>query len=139
MSRPKTERSAGTLAAIVTLGTMLAGCSDLYVDRRDAIALGAGDAVAANQMAQMYDPWPRQSGNPNFASNGQRMQSAVARYRAGGVTQPADPMALQGALQMSAMGQTSSSQSSSSSNNGSSSSSGSPSAATNSGSSAANQ
>jgi len=116
MFRPKTERPVGVIAALVTLGAMLAGCSDLYLDRRDAIAFGAGDAVAANQMAQMYDPWPRQGGNVNFATNGQRMQSAVARYRTGNATTPADPMALQGnTLQIPSLVPTSSSQSNSSS------------------------
>jgi len=94
MFRPKTERPVGVIAALVTLGAMLAGCSDLYLDRRDAIAFGAGDGIAANQMAQMYDPWPRQSGNVNFTTTGQRVQSAVARYRTGKVIQPADPESL---------------------------------------------
>lgn len=116
MFRPKTERPVGAIAALVTLGAMLAGCSDLYLDRRDAIAFGAGDDVAANQMAQMYDPWPRQSGNVNFTTNGQRMQSAVARYRTGNGTAPADPMALQGGtMQIPSLVPTSGSQNNSSS------------------------
>ena len=38
-----------TLALAALLGALLAGCSDIYFDRRDTIALGAGDAIAANQ------------------------------------------------------------------------------------------
>ena len=83
----------------IALGTMLGGCSDIYYDRRDTIALGAGDAIAANEVAQMVDPWPAQSGNTNIAVNGQRMQSAVERYRTNMVTQPGDPMTLQVANQ----------------------------------------
>jgi hypothetical protein len=81
----------------VTLGALLAGCSDpgLYFDRRDTIALSAGDAIAANAAEQTVDPWPAHSGNTNIAANGQKMQSAVERYRTDKVTPPVDPMILE--------------------------------------------
>jgi hypothetical protein len=72
-------------------GVALGGCSDLYYARRDTIALGAGDAIAANKVGEMYDPWPAHSGNTNIAANGQRMQSAVERYRFDRVIPPRDP------------------------------------------------
>jgi hypothetical protein len=81
---------AGLLAAVLTV--MLGGCSDFYFDRRDTIALGAGDAIAANEAEQIIDPWPAHSGNTNIATDGQRMQAAVERYRNDRVTQPVDPM-----------------------------------------------
>ncbi len=93
MCRP-IERVARTIAAAVTLGTVLAGCSDLYYDRRDTIALSGGDAVAANEIAQTIDPWPPQSGNTHIATNGQRMQSAIERYRTNKVTPPVNPTTL---------------------------------------------
>jgi hypothetical protein len=95
---------AASMAALV-LGTALAGCSDIYYDRRDTVSLSGGDAVAANEAAQMIDPWPRQSGNTNIATNGQRMQSAIERYRTNIVTQPVDPMMLQIANQTPATAQ----------------------------------
>ena len=78
------------VAATVMLGALLAGCSDVYFDRREAIALGAGDAVAANQVEQMVDPWPPHSSNKNLTFNGDRMQRAVECYRIDKVTQPVD-------------------------------------------------
>lgn len=93
MCRP-IERFARTIAAAVTLGSVLTGCSDLYYDRRDTIALSGGNAVAANEIAQMVDPWPRHSGNTNIATNGQKMQSAVERYRTNKVTPPVNPTTL---------------------------------------------
>src|SRR5208282_6445103 len=91
MCRPRTERAARTIAAAVTLGAMLVGCSDLYYDRRDTIALSGGDAVAANEVVQMVDPWPARSGNANIAFNGEKMQSAVERYRTNKIVRPASP------------------------------------------------
>ncbi len=46
------------VSATIALGTMLAACSEHYLDRRDTMALSSGDAVAANKVAQMIDPWP---------------------------------------------------------------------------------
>ena len=91
MSRPRTERAAGAIVAAVTLCVMLAGCSDIYLDRRDTVAFTANDAVAANAALQTVDPWPRNSGNTNIAFNGQKMQSAVERYRTNRVVQPVKP------------------------------------------------
>jgi len=100
--RPKTK--GGVIRATAAGGLLamtLAGCADpgLYLDRRDSIALGAGDAVAADAALQTVDPWPPQSKNTRIAENGQRMQSAVERYRTDKVTQPVDPMMLQTANQ----------------------------------------
>jgi hypothetical protein len=95
MCRPETRHTARTIAAAATLSAALAGCSDIYLDRRDTIALSAGDAVAANMVEQTADPWPPNSGNPNIAYNGQKMQSAVERYRNDKVTPPVEPTTLE--------------------------------------------
>lgn len=60
---------------------MTGGCSDIYFDRREALSFHAGDAVASNIAVQAIDPWPRDAGNRDLPSNGQRMQRAVERYR----------------------------------------------------------
>ena len=52
------------------------------------MALDGGDAIAANQVTQMVDPWPPHSGDKNIASNGQKMQIAVERYRTDTVIPP---------------------------------------------------
>jgi hypothetical protein len=91
MSRLKTNAGARLIAAIaggVMCGGSLGGCSDLYTDHRDKIGLSAGDAIAANEITEMVDPWPRQSANRNIAFNGQKMQSAVERYRTNRVVPP---------------------------------------------------
>lgn len=100
MCRSKTERRRlARVLALAGVGILLAGCSDLfvlrqdasYLDRRDSIALSGGDAVAGNTINQMVDPWPAYSGDKNIAFNGQKMQTAVVRYRTGKVIEPADP------------------------------------------------
>lgn len=74
-------------AAIGILAVSLAGCSE-YLDRRDALSVQSGNAVQTAKVAQMVDPWPRDSGNRNIAFDGSVMGSAVERYRTGRVIPP---------------------------------------------------
>jgi hypothetical protein len=76
------------LAVAGLIGPLLGGCSDLYYDRRQTIALSTGNALAANQVGQMVDPWPREAAQKEIAFNGERMQAAVERYRQNRVTPP---------------------------------------------------
>jgi hypothetical protein len=88
-SRIRVLREA--IAATLITAT-LAGCSDIYYDRRETIALGADDAVAGNRAIHTVDPWPRHSANRNLAFNGDRSQAAVERYRRHEVIQPRSPL-----------------------------------------------
>jgi hypothetical protein len=90
MLRPGINCAGRAVAAAVALGTLLAGCSDIYYDRRETISLGADDAVASNMVEQTVDPWPRYSNNNNLAFNGERMQRAVECYRKNKENQPVD-------------------------------------------------
>jgi hypothetical protein len=123
MCRPRTNARTsrparlGAAAAIVATA-LLGGCSDIYMDHRDSISFTAGDAIEANKTAQIYDPWPQHSRNVNYAANGQRMQSAVERYRNNLVTPPVSPMALQSGNPSTMAAQTGS-QNNGSQNNGS--------------------
>jgi hypothetical protein len=76
------------LFGIAVLGLALAGCSDIYYDRRETIALHAGDAMATNRVTHTIDPWSRASANRNIAFNGEKMQTAAERYRTGKVIPP---------------------------------------------------
>jgi hypothetical protein len=86
--RPVRRTLGATMAFVIGSGAMLAGCSDIYFERRETVALGAEDHLATNRVAQMIDPWPRDVGRREIAFNGQKMQAAVERYRTGRVTPP---------------------------------------------------
>ena len=83
MSRNK---SRGLTALALAATTLLGACTDMYLDRRDTVSFGAGDAVAANKVTQMVDPWPVYAGNRNISYDGERMQAAAERYRTGKTT-----------------------------------------------------
>ena len=79
------NRSRG-LAVLALAATALGGCTDMYLDRRDTVSFAAGDAVAANKVTHMVDPWPVRAGDRNIAFDGERMQAAAERYRTNKVT-----------------------------------------------------
>ena len=88
MSSQSRTRIAREVIAATLFAAMLAGCSDIYYDRRETIALGADDAVAGNRAIHTVDPWPRHSANRNIAFNGERLQGAMERYRRHEVIEP---------------------------------------------------
>jgi len=69
------------IGAGVLLAAMLAGCSDIYYDRRDTVSFAANDAVKTAIATQTIDPWPRASEDRTIRANGVVVQSAVERYR----------------------------------------------------------
>ena len=74
----------GALLALAAT-TLLGACTDMYLDRRDTVSFAAGDAVAANKVTHMVDPWPARAGNRNIAlrrrAHGRRRPSATAPTR----------------------------------------------------------
>jgi len=69
------------VAAVLSSAAMLAGCADVYWDRRDTVAFQSGNSNAANKVVHVIDPWPRAAANRRMEADGERMQRAVERYR----------------------------------------------------------
>ncbi len=88
MRRTEFGKRAALIAALAAT-TLAGGCvSDMYTDRRDPVSFAAGDAVATNIATQTIDPWPAHAARREIAYDGERMQSAVERYRTNKVTPP---------------------------------------------------
>jgi hypothetical protein len=79
------------IAALIVIGTAVAGCSEIYFDRRETVGAGTGDAIAINKITRTIDPWSRASTNNRIAANGQLMQAAQDRYNRGKVITPVLP------------------------------------------------
>jgi hypothetical protein len=76
MARADIIRPALAAAALLSL----AAC-DKYVDRRDQITFGSGDAVAFNKAAQIIDPWPASSRTVTHGMRGEQAEAALAKLR----------------------------------------------------------
>lgn len=73
------------------LGTalLLAGCAAEYLDRRESVSFGAGDAQQANLITHVVSPLPSHAADRDLRFHGERMADAVARYRTGEAGGPA--------------------------------------------------
>lgn len=76
------------LLPAVLVSTAIGACSDMYFDHRDTVSFQSGNAVAANVAVQTIDPWPPGAADQHIPGEGQRVRSAIARYRENKVTPP---------------------------------------------------
>lgn len=78
----KRAKIALTAAAIAGPALLMAGCvEDEYYAQRDTLTLGAGDAVATNQVTHTVDPWNENAKNTDIDLEGERARVAVDRYQ----------------------------------------------------------
>ena len=92
------QRVSCSIAAAILLAAALGGCSE-YLDRRDTITLHSGEAMAANRVTMMIDPWPPASGRRTIAYNGEKAARAAERYRTGKIIPPVNPTTSSAAYQ----------------------------------------
>ncbi len=65
---------------IVLAALQLAAC-DNYVDRRDSVTFGAGDAIAANKAMQIIDPWPQSARTIQHGVSGEQAEAIMEKFR----------------------------------------------------------
>lgn len=85
---PRRSDRIRIVAAAVLVGSLLAGCSDIYYDRRETVSFAANDATASAQATQIINPWPAASADRSHLSDGAVVAGAVERYRTCQVVQP---------------------------------------------------
>ena len=76
----------GWAAFAATLAGSEAGAWDQdpaaqYLERKDTIVSGAGDARDVNAATHIIDPWPPYVGDRHIPANGDRMSRVIGRYR----------------------------------------------------------
>jgi hypothetical protein len=81
-------KSRGITIAALAAATMLGGCADIYLDRRETVSFQAGNANATNKAIQTIDPWPVYAARGDIAYSGERAAAAAERYRTNTVTPP---------------------------------------------------
>jgi len=72
-------RSRNSLLAIVAGSSLLSGCAD-YLNNRDTITLGAGNAVEANLGIHAANPFPSSANNTDIDIDSEKVQQAYGRY-----------------------------------------------------------
>jgi hypothetical protein len=74
------SRADMKFAVVLLSATGFAGC-DKYLDRREQITFGSGDAVAFNKAAQIIDPWPATSRTVTHGMRGEQAEAAMIKLR----------------------------------------------------------
>lgn len=82
MLRDTSRRSVLSIALGAALAAAAAGCTNHYVERRETIALHAGNAAAANRAIHTVDPWPAAAARTGIDVSGRRIVDAIERYEA---------------------------------------------------------
>jgi len=72
-------RSRNSLLAIVAGSSLLTGCAD-YLNNRDTVTLGAGNAPQANLGIHAVNPFPAAANNTDIDINSEKVQQAYGRY-----------------------------------------------------------
>jgi hypothetical protein len=73
---------------ILAAAGLLSGCAD-YMNHRDSITFGLGNAVEANKGIHIQEPFPRVAQNTQIASDGKVIHRAIRSYQGG--AQPSAP------------------------------------------------
>src|SRR3954464_4165891 len=68
-----------SVVAVVITATSVTGCSE-YLDRKDTLLLGAGNAVETNIATHVIDPWPKEAQSTYWPTGGRHAQRAVEAY-----------------------------------------------------------
>lgn len=90
---------------VLIVASLVSGCAD-YMNHRDSITFGLGNAVEANQAIHTQDPFPPQAERTRIASDGKVIRRVVTEYQNGGsvVVQPVPAMAANGTAGGAALG-----------------------------------
>jgi hypothetical protein len=76
---------------IICLATVfLTGCAD-YMNHRDSITFGLGNAMEANKAIHTADPFNPQSQNVKIYADGRRVGTVMTDYNGGGVSRGSQP------------------------------------------------
>ncbi|MBZ9792425.1 hypothetical protein K9B32_20265 [Rhizobium sp. 3T7] len=76
---------------------LVSGCAD-YMNHRDSITFGLGNAMEANKAIHTEDPFPPEAQRTRIASDGKVIRRVVTEYQNGGtvIIQPSPAMGSNG-------------------------------------------
>lgn len=86
------QRSKRAFLVVAAMG-LLSGCAD-YLNHRDTITFGLGNAVEANKGIHIKEPFPRVAQNTHIPSDGKVINRVMRTYQGGGQTSAPPPSAV---------------------------------------------
>ncbi len=86
------QRNKRLLLVLAATG-LLSGCAD-YLNHRDSITFGLGNAVEANKGIHIKEPFPRVAQNTHIPSDGKVINRVMNTYQGGAQTSAPPPAAV---------------------------------------------
>ncbi|ANL49094.1 hypothetical protein AMC87_PA00102 (plasmid) [Rhizobium phaseoli] len=77
-------QNAKRVLLVLAAAGLASGCAD-YMNNRDSITFGVGNAVEANKAIHIQDPFPPEAQRTQIASDGKVIRRVVTQYQNGGV------------------------------------------------------
>lgn len=68
---------------VIAAASLVSGCAD-YLNHRDSITFGLGNAVEANKGIHIQEPFPRVAQNTRIHSDGKVINRVIRNYQGGG-------------------------------------------------------
>ncbi|ANM12936.1 MULTISPECIES: hypothetical protein [unclassified Rhizobium] len=91
-------QNAKRVLLVLAAAGLTSGCAD-YMNHRDTITFGAGNAMEANKAIHTEDPFPPEAQRTHIASDGKVVRRVMTEYQNGGavVIEPSPAMEANGA------------------------------------------
>ncbi|ACI57660.1 ABC-type uncharacterized transport system auxiliary subunit [Rhizobium leguminosarum] len=91
-------QNAKRVLLVLAAAGLVSGCAD-YMNHRDTITFGAGNAMEANKAIHTEDPFPPEAQRTHIASDGKVVRRVMTEYQNGGVgvIEPSPAMGANGA------------------------------------------
>ncbi|MBB4236977.1 hypothetical protein EOS93_18165 [Rhizobium sp. RMa-01] len=91
-------QNAKRVLLVLAAAGLVSGCAD-YMNHRDTITFGAGNAMEANKAIHTEDPFPPEAQRTHIASDGKVVRRVMTEYQNGGVgvIEPSPVMGANGA------------------------------------------
>ncbi|MBA8834500.1 hypothetical protein GGE50_005203 [Rhizobium leguminosarum] len=99
-------QNAKRVLFLLAAAGLASGCAD-YMNHRDSITFGLGNAVEANKAIHIEDPFPPEAQRTRIASDGKVIRRVVTQYQNGGmgVVPPSPAMGANGASSVATVSQ----------------------------------
>lgn len=68
---------------VLAIASLVSSCAD-YMNHRDSITFGLGNAAEANKAIHTQDPFPRVAQNTRIATDGKVVHRVIRSYQGGG-------------------------------------------------------
>ncbi|MEL6299636.1 MAG: hypothetical protein AAFV26_05265 [Pseudomonadota bacterium] len=81
--RSKLGLRVAVIGGLAMATALVAACREDYLDRRQGVTIGAGNAMKFNATTQTINPWPRHAHDTRMRHDGVYIGKVIEKYQEG--------------------------------------------------------